>query len=302
MKISESSILLDPDFQKDFELIFNAFEEGFHSEYVKDVVSASNKIYNEIQKFIPSVNHLRSLILQNKINKEVMQFYVKHIEYDLPVEAIFKQNFKLSKGTVNLAISIKKSKETLGYFGQLSNTIGIVIPRNVDPVKFFTKNKEAIKNTIIHEVTHRYKLEYRKEIRRKKQKFFTVGGADYALYDEERESHLSEIWREMETCYNTGKKTKFEDCLYDSSTFLMIINSMGGFTEKNKIKPEDFQKLPKKYQLLYKYFLKKLLEKWSSSGYWKDEARGSFSNLDKPIVNNSTKKSFFKKLLNKFLF
>lgn len=293
MKIVESSILLDPDFQKDADILYAAFEEGFNNPYVNDVISSGNKIFDQLDDL--TFDQIHALYLDNKISDEVADFYLRYIETGLPFQATFKTNFQISKGTVNLAIAITIGSATIGYFHHTSNTIGIVIPRHTNPATFFRKNKESIKNTLVHELTHRYKREYRKELRKKKRKEFNISGADYALYDEERETHLSEMWREMEECHKKGT-LKFEDCLYNSPTFLFVIDTMGGFSKKNKVNAKDFLKLPKKYQQLYKYFLKKLLEKWSASGYWKDEARGSFGNIDK-----ETKKSFFRGLLNKFL-
>jgi len=288
----ESSLLNDPNFMKDYELVSDEFEKLFNDPKSQENFEEAKKIYKFFySKNKEEINKIVAKFLSDPIgHKEELEVLEKYILKNLPLH-INSKVIETANGKLLISLATNFKPTTVNGSFYYPNTITLIIPSiptNLVINDIYNSKKIRIKNTIIHELSHFYKFKYRRSFRKKKRKDFEIGGIDYATYDEERESYLAEMWKEMEDAYRSGKKT-FEECLYSSETFLDVLESAGLSLKQGKIDRNKFNALPQKHQQVYKYFLKKLIEKWINSGY------------SYPPTDRTKKQSLFRRLISKFL-
>jgi len=162
-----------------------------------------------------------------------------------------------------------------------SPDIGCNVLQNFEIRRWFSQNQTKIDSQLAHELSHFYKERFR--TRGSGSRNFVsptqvIKGektsADYAMYDDEKESYLSQIWQEMLACNTNGDKT-FHHCLLQSITFKRILKSFGvsSYTHKTDSNTsvlsnvDKLRNLDKGYRELYNYFMTKTHELWTDKGY-----------------------------------
>ena len=162
---------------------------------------------------------------------------------------------------------------------------GFVAVSKINPrfqiLDWYKHNLPNVESVLAHELSHLYKRRF--HMRKPGSNSLvtpietlqgTANSADYAMYDDEKESMLAEIWQDMLKCNADGKQT-FNHCLLQSPVFKKILKSFGVSTYKHKADQgtsvisnvDKLRNLDKGYKDLYNYFMKKTYELWQDKGF-----------------------------------
>jgi hypothetical protein len=247
-KIYEGSLAQNPQFQKDQEILEKEYKELFLDPATEKTVNDAKEMPIDIFELYGGESTMKRTV---EINLD-------------------------SKFTIQIKIRAKPEKhDSVGHYNSREDAIAFLFYKDVanlpkayevnkdfDIKKFYNQNSEWVNSVIAHELSHAYKERFRS---RKHSKAFInpvdvatgkKNYADYAQYDDESESYLAEIWREMLNLKKENPDLDFFSAFRNSATFNRALNAMGG---EGNVKP--------KYKKLYYYFLKKLTELWKNAGH-----------------------------------
>lgn len=243
----EGSLTQNPKFQEDVKVLEKAYKELFLASDTAEVVNSAKELSPDMFEIYGTHSVKRTV----KIN----------LDYKFTIEILIKDKPK-NQDSVGV---YDPEKDAIAFiFYKIAEKLpqSFIVNQDFDIKKFYNENLEWINSTIAHELSHAYKQRFRS---RKHSKAFVNPGdvasgkknyADYAKYDDERESYLAEIWREMQKEKAEYPDSSFYGVLRNSATFQKTIQAMGGEGTVNK-----------KYKKLYNYFLKKLVELWKNAGH-----------------------------------
>jgi len=256
-ELYEGSLIQNPKFQEDYSKLIDKYKELF-------LASDTEKVVNDVKSSSPDM-------------------------FDIYGEYTLNRTVELNlDGKFTIEIKLRLQPEeggSLAHYDHRTDSIVFVfykdsknfskmfeLNENFDIKKFYNQKLQWINSVIGHELSHAYKQRFRS---RKHSKAFVKpsdvatgkkNAADYALYDDERESYLAQIWHEMRDVKTQYPDSTFFSAMKTSETFRMTLEAMGG---EKEVKP--------KYKKLYNYFIKKLVEMWKNAGY----------DIDKVDVNKA---------------
>ena len=249
-KIYEGSLIQNPKFQEDYSKLIEKYKELF-------LASDTEKAVNDAKSSPPDMFDIYGEYTLNRT-----------LELNLDGKFTIKIKLRLQpEGGASVAHYDPQTDSIVFVFYKDSKSFPKIfeLNQNFDIKKFYNQNLEWINLTIAHELSHAYKQRFRSRKHSKHSKAYVKPSdvatgkkntTDYALYDDERESYLAEIWKEMWDEKNKNPTSSFFLAMKNSQTFQQTLEAMGG---EKKVKP--------KYKKLYHYFLKKLTELWKNAGY-----------------------------------
>lgn len=281
----------------DFDIIAKQYEEIYESSLLRKYDQVFQRDVNNLKaKFAELVNNPATQAMFEKAKSEKGAKYLKRSpDNNYKVKIRFRSGVNVSGEKSFLMIMVQNApRPSDGAAHYNPNTDSIVfnfylegfidvtkINDRFNIVDWYKHNATSIENIFAHELSHMYKTRFhlRKPgssnlVTPLQVKTGEKTSAEYAMYDDEKESYLAEIWQEMQAC-NTNNDQTFHHCLLQSPTFKKVLRGFGVSTYPHKVdnstsvlsNVDKLQSLDKDGRNLYNYFMKKLHELWQDKGY-----------------------------------
>ena len=281
----------------DFDNIAHQYENIYESSLLRKYDQVFQRDVDNLKaKFEMLINDPATQAMFEKAKSEKGEKYLKKSpENNYKVKVRFRSGVHVSGEKSFLMIMIQNAptpsagaahynpnNDSIVFNFYLEGFIDVSrISKRFNITEWYKHNAAAIENLLAHELSHMYKTRF--HLRKPGSKNLVTplqvktgekNSADYAMYDDEKESYLAEIWKEMQAC-NTNNSQTFHHCLLQSQTFKKVLRSFGVSSYPHKIdnetsvlsNVEKLQNLDKDYKQLYNYFMKKLYELWQDKGY-----------------------------------
>ena len=281
----------------DFDIIAQQYENIYESSLLRKYDQVFQRDVDNLKaKFEMLINDPSTQAMFEKAKSEKGEKYLKRSpDNNYKVKARFRSGVSVSGEKSFLMIMVQNApRPSEGAAHYNPNTDSIVfnfylegfidvsrINKRFNIVEWYKHNSSAIENLLAHELSHMYKTRF--HLRKPGSKNLVTplqvktgekNSADYAMYDDEKEAYLAEMWKEMQAC-NTNNNQTFHHCLLQSQTFKKILRALGVSSYPHKIDSETsvlsnvdkLHNLDKDYKQLYNYFMKKLYEMWQDKGY-----------------------------------
>lgn len=296
--IYESSLLrrYDQTFQRDLDKIKLKLQELCESPVTQQMFekAKTEKGRKYLQKDANNCFKIKSRIRSGVSTAGEKSFLIiKVFNTPTPYSAVAQYNPSEDSIVINFYLE-----------GFISNT---KINERFQIADWFKHNKSAIEGVLAHELSHMYKSRFhmrKAEPRNLVTPLQVKSGektkADYASFDDEKESYLAQIWQEMLSA-NTNNDKTYDYCLLKSPTFNEILKSFGVSSYPHKVDKDTsvlsnvdkLNNLDKEYKNLYHYFMKKTHEMWAEKGFkFNDFANQMFAHKLQQFATTLSKDIF----------